>query len=57
MADQHSTTTSGTATALTATALEQFKSQVRGALLGPDDADYDSARSIHKWHDRPASPR
>jgi len=47
MADQHSTTTSGAATGLTATAIEQFKGQVRGELLCPGDAEYDSARTIH----------
>jgi FAD/FMN-containing dehydrogenase len=47
MADHHSTTTSGTAPALPATVLEQFKAQVRGTLLCPGDADYDSARTIH----------
>ena len=47
MADQHSTTTSGAATGLTATAIEQFKGQVRGALLCPGDAEYDSVRTIH----------
>jgi len=47
MTDHHSTTTSGAAPGLTATALEQFKTQVRGALLCPGDADYDSARTIH----------
>src|SRR2546430_1772446 len=47
MADHHCTTTSGTAPVLPATALEQFKAQVRGTLLCPGDADYDSARSIH----------
>jgi hypothetical protein len=47
MADQHSTTTSGAATGLTATAIEQFKGQVRGALLWPGDAEYDSVRTIH----------
>ena len=47
MADQHRTTTSGAAPGLTAPAIEQLKGQVRGALLCPGDADYDSARSIH----------
>jgi FAD/FMN-containing dehydrogenase len=47
MADQYNTTTSGAATGLTATALEQFKGQVRGELLCPGDAEYDSARTIH----------
>jgi FAD/FMN-containing dehydrogenase len=47
MADQYNTTTSGAATGLTATALEQLKGQVRGELLCPGDADYDSARAIH----------
>src|SRR5712692_4959601 len=42
MADQHSPTTSGTATAM-----KQFKTQVRGELLCPGDADYNSARTIH----------
>ena len=47
MADQHNTTTSGAAAGLTATAIEQFKGQVRGELLCPGDAEYDSARTIH----------
>ena len=47
MADQHNTTTSGAATGLTASALEQFKGQVRGELLCPSDAEYGSARTIH----------
>jgi FAD/FMN-containing dehydrogenase len=47
MADQRITTTSGAETVLTATAISQFKAQVRGELLCPGDAHYDSARSIH----------
>src|SRR5262245_37301903 len=47
MADQPIPTTTETATGLTATAIEQLKGCVRGDLLGPDDADYDSARTIH----------
>jgi FAD/FMN-containing dehydrogenase len=47
MADQNNTTTSGAATGLTATALEQLKGQVRGELLCPGDAEYNSARTIH----------
>ena len=47
MADQYNTTTSGAATGLTATALEQLKGQVRGELLCPGDAEYNSARTIH----------
>jgi len=47
MADQPIPTPTEAATRLTATAIEQFKSRVRGDLLGPGDADYDSARAIH----------
>src|SRR5207237_4678554 len=47
MADHHSTTAHSPATGLTATAVEQLQRRLRGALLCPGDADYDSARSIH----------
>jgi FAD/FMN-containing dehydrogenase len=47
MADQCTTTTHGAATGLTATTIEQFKGRLRGDLLGPGDAHYDSARTIH----------
>ena len=47
MADQHIPTTTEAATGLTATAIEQFKGRVRGELLCPGDADYDTARTIH----------
>ena len=47
MADQRITTTHNAATGLTATAIEQFKGSLRGDLLCPGDAHYDSARTIH----------
>jgi FAD/FMN-containing dehydrogenase len=47
MADQQTTTTGGAETILPATAIAQLKGQLRGELLCPGDADYDSARAIH----------
>ena len=47
MADQRITTTHDAATGLTATAIEQFKGSLRGDLLCPGDAHYDSTRTIH----------
>src|SRR5262249_5554864 len=47
MADQPITTPHDAATALTATAITQFKSSLRGDLLCPGDDHYDSARAIH----------
>jgi hypothetical protein len=47
MADHRINTTIGAATGLTATAIEQFKSSLRGGLLCPGDAHYDSARALH----------
>src|SRR5262247_3735296 len=47
MADQRINTTSGAETGLTATAIEQFKSSLRGELLCPGDDHYDSTRTIH----------
>jgi hypothetical protein len=47
MVDQRITTTSGAETVLQAATIEQFKGSVRGELLCPGDAHYDSARSIH----------
>src|ERR1700675_1966708 len=47
MSDQRITTTNGTETVLTATAIEQFKGSLRGELLCPGDDHYDSARTIH----------
>ena len=47
MADQHTTTTHGAETGLTASAIEQLKGRLRGDLLCPGDDHYDSARTIH----------
>ena len=47
MADQHITTTHSTETELAATAIKQFKGQLRGDLLCPGDDHYESARTIH----------
>jgi hypothetical protein len=47
MADQHTTTAYGAETGVTTTVIEQLKGRLRGDLLCPDDAHYDSARTIH----------
>jgi FAD/FMN-containing dehydrogenase len=47
MADQCSTMTTGRETGLTATAIEQFKGQLRGEMLCPGDTHYDNTRTIH----------
>jgi len=47
MADQYNTMITGTETGLTASAIEQFKGQLRGELLCPGDTHYDDSRTIH----------
>jgi len=47
MSDQHINTTNGAEIVLNATAIEQFKGQLRGDLLCPGDNNYESARTIH----------
>jgi hypothetical protein len=35
------------ATALEETAIQEFRTRLRGELIGPGDPDYDAARRVH----------
>jgi hypothetical protein len=55
MLDLRATTTQGQETVLAETAVEGFKTSLRGKLIMRGDEDYDEARTVFNAHDRQVS--